>query len=136
MRNIGLFTKPKISPNKKWSSGYYSHDTMAEFYNQALMMVHPSSGEGAARAVQEAMACGLPVIALKSVVPWLENDFSCPIDDLSQLEEAIMTWVDNPQKAMEMGINGRKWLVENHAFQIMAAAISKFHDLPKSQQTP
>ncbi|MEO5333854.1 MAG: glycosyltransferase [Magnetococcus sp. YQC-5] len=132
IRRMGWVLSPKTSPDGRWVSDLFAHDKMPWVYNQAHVMVHPSSGEGAARAVQESLACGVPVVALKHVVPWLQADHGVVLDSLSQLDEAVMSLVENPVKASVMGLQGRQWLLNHHSFDKMAQAVSVFHGLPKA----
>ncbi len=72
----------------------------------------PSLNEGMGRVIVEAMAAGLPVVASEvGGIPDLVEDgrtgFLCGPGDLAGISEAIARLFDDPEKAREMGEQGR-----------------------------
>ena len=120
----------KSSSGKIWS-GRFTHRMMPEVYNMARVMVHPSIAEGAARAVQEAIGCQLPVIARREAVPWIEPEFGIAVDDISELDGAISGLLSSTEKRTEMGRKGREWLLENHSFEHLLKVVDKFNRMKK-----
>ncbi|MBF0176004.1 MAG: glycosyltransferase family 4 protein [Magnetococcales bacterium] len=131
MRKIGLFRGLKRSGDGKVASARFSHDRMPEVYNQGRLLVHPSLKEGAARAVQEALACATPVVGLRQALPWVEPEFGLLLDDVNELEGAILQLLADPPRLEAMGAAGRKWLQDNHAFTRLAAFVENLHGLGK-----
>lgn len=131
LQRLGLGRGPKRSASGKMVSGRFPHQEMPNVYNRARLMVHPSRGEGAARAVQEALACAVPVVVLKDVVPWVEADFGMALDDVSQLERSVMELLANAEHLQKMGERGRNWLIAHHAFNHLAETVRGYHDFPK-----
>ena len=87
---------------------------MAEVYRRAAAVLLPTRLEGLPLVVQEAMACGLPVIA--SRIPPLvealgENEdcgILCDVDDVAQFVKAAERLASSPEQAAAMGRRARK----------------------------
>lgn len=68
-----------------------------KFIKRTDMLVHPSMSEGFANAIIEAMACGVPVVALdcnygpRDIIKHGENGFLVPMNDEGALIDAITT---------------------------------------------
>lgn len=95
--------------------GFFNNAAMPSLYSQSKVFVHPSLAEGAPRCVQEALACEVPVVALKSTVPYIEPEFGIPCSSHDEFEDAVLTLLSDNKKRARMGRNGREWLVENHS---------------------
>lgn len=82
----------------EWSPGG-NHDVLSELLRQADLFVMPTLEEGFARAVSEALACGLPVITTAHsgvndfIVPG-KNGEIVPLRDAGAVAEAIFKWGD------------------------------------------
>lgn len=93
--------------------GYKSHDSVMKILSSSNIFLFPSLvKEGFPKAVLEAMACGLPVIATSiSVLPTLIADrsgilLSNPTPE--DLTGAILKMTASPEKMAEMGTNARQ----------------------------
>ena len=89
-----------------------------EKYTAAMdVYVLPSYREGFGMGVVEASAMGVPVVVTKYPGPSsaMEEDvsgYSVPVRDVDQLTKYILQFLRNPEKAKEMGLQGRKWVEE------------------------
>lgn len=108
----------------KKESDLFAHLQILPFQNQSLMplvyrlgdvLVLPSKGPGETwgLAVNEAMACGLPVIVSDKVGcadDLVENNFNGFIfksGDVSQLAEKMLFFIENKDKIIQMGLASR-----------------------------
>lgn len=85
----------------------------------ASMFVLPSNYEGMPNALMEAMALGLPVISTNCPCGgsryWIEPGVTgqlVPVKDIDTMAKAIEFYIQNPEKADEMGTNARERLHE------------------------
>jgi glycosyltransferase involved in cell wall biosynthesis len=79
-------------------------------YRQAAALVFPSLLEGSARVIQEALACGLPVITTPNagaIVRDGEEGFVVPIRDEEALCQRIWELYQRPELRQEMGLKAR-----------------------------
>lgn len=83
----------------------------------AAMFVLPSNYEGMPNALMEAMTLGIPSISTDCPCGgsryWIEhmkNGQLFPVGDEDALEQAILFYIENPEKAEEMGRAGREKL--------------------------
>jgi glycosyltransferase involved in cell wall biosynthesis len=89
--------------------GFVHREELAELYALAEALVFPTHSDPWGLVVNEAMACGLPVIAseVAGCVPDLvenaENGFVVPPGDVGELERAMRMLLSNPTLAREMG---------------------------------
>lgn len=79
-----------------------------EYLRSSHVFVFPTLLEGSAKAVYEAMSCGLPVITTKnagSIIEDGKSGFIINIGDIDSLKEKILCFYNNHDKIKEMGIN-------------------------------
>ena len=83
----------------------------------AAMFVLPSNYEGMPNALMESMTLGIPSISTDCPCGgsryWIEhmkNGQLFPVGDEDALEQAILFYIENPEKAEEMGREGREKL--------------------------
>lgn len=84
-----------------------------ELYSLMDIFVLPSHREGFPRTIIEAMASARPVIAtyIRGCRDAVENGITgklIPVNDSDKLTEEIIYFLNNPDKAKEMGVAGRK----------------------------
>ncbi len=83
----------KNRPSNMHALGRLNQDQMREQYRQAHLLVFPSRGEGLARAIMEALACGTPVVAanISSMPEAVDSQVGrlCPPDDVAAFVEAV-----------------------------------------------
>ena len=89
--------------------GFVHREELAELYALAEALVFPTHSDPWGLVVNEAMACGLPIIAseVAGCVPDLvenaENGFVVPPGDVEELVRALRILLSNPAVAREMG---------------------------------
>jgi glycosyltransferase involved in cell wall biosynthesis len=88
------------------------HD-IPSFLREAKFLVHTSESEGCPNAVMEAMACGLPVVALKAGdIPYLVEDgrtgFVLGQDDTQNLVDRIIKLLTHEGLSFSMGAASRE----------------------------
>jgi glycosyltransferase involved in cell wall biosynthesis len=89
------------------------------------VFVFPSNQEGSAKAIYEAMACGLPVITTPnagSVIRDRKEGFIIPPRDKEAIKEKMLYFYNNPEKIEEMGKKARK-LAEEYTWERYAENI-------------
>jgi len=89
--------------------GFVHREELAELYALAEALVFPTHSDPWGLVVNEAMACGLPIVAseLAGCVPDLvanaENGFIVPSGNVEELARAMRTLLSNPALARKMG---------------------------------
>ncbi len=96
-------------------------ERLAELYRASDTFVFPSRREGLGNVMLEAMACGLPVIiselpGLEKVVKDGKNGMVVPVEDKTQLAEAIIRLCNNEMLLKELAEAAQKYILENHGF--------------------
>ena len=93
-------------------TGLLQASEVAEWYRRSHLFVFPSVNEGLARAIFEAMACGLPVIATE--LSGAEDCISTGVQgdvvrarDVGALATAMLWHYENAEASAQMGAAGR-----------------------------
>jgi glycosyltransferase involved in cell wall biosynthesis len=112
--------------NGSWLKFYGSlnESDVLNHLRNASMMVLPSYTEGFPIVVTEAMSMGCPVIATDvgaiSEMLDIKSDHSCGIcvspKNIEELSSALLTLMNDPEKAKEMGLNGVNRVLANYTF--------------------
>lgn len=94
--------------------GFVTHDSLLQQYGSMHLYVTPTRYETRGYTIQEAMACGCPVIAsdigaVPELVRHQENGWLVPRDDVDALAETIVFALRNPQIREEYGIAARNF---------------------------
>lgn len=90
--------------------------TNVEKYTSAMdVYVLPSYREGFGMGVIEASAMGVPVVVTQypgpsSAVKEGVSGYSVPVKDVQKLTEYILYFLQNPEEAKKMGLQGREWV--------------------------
>jgi glycosyltransferase involved in cell wall biosynthesis len=98
-----------IKPGTVTFSGFAQKEQLAEFYALADALVFPTHSDPWGLVVNEAMACGLPVIAtnVAGCVPDLVHDgingLIVPVADAAELASAMTKLVNNDELRVQMG---------------------------------
>jgi glycosyltransferase involved in cell wall biosynthesis len=110
--------------------GFVHREELAELYALAEALVFPTRSDPWGLVVNEAMACGLPIIAseVAGCVPDLvkngENGFIVPPGDVEELVRAMRTLLSNPTITREMGARSALQ-IQTHTPEACAEGFSK-----------
>lgn len=116
------------------------HAELVAHYQNASVFVFPSLMEGSARVIQEAMACGLPIITTPnsgSIVQDGVEGFVVPIRDPEAISARILELYNHPARRREMGLAARAAAVREFAPEVYHQGLirlyaslgeSKFHE--------
>ncbi len=123
----------KRYPGRIWFPGRENQQGVVSWMRSSDVFVLPSRREPWGLVVNEAMVCGLPVIAtdacgcVDDLVQPARNGYVVPVDDVEKLAEAMTSLAGNPTKRMEMGEAARQmiapWVIERQAETIKSALI-------------
>jgi glycosyltransferase involved in cell wall biosynthesis len=100
-------------------------------YREAAALVFPSLIEGSARVIQEALACGLPVITTPnagSVVRDGEEGFVVPIRDEEALALRILELYRRPDLRQEMSLKARAAAERHFQFAAYRAGLVELYN--------
>ncbi len=107
-----------------FTSGFFPNDELPSLYNRAKVFVHPSTEEGASRAVNEALACGIPVVVHKDGAPYIKPEFGVVCESDQEFEVAVMALLGDDKRREEMGRKGREWIMKNHSAKKLLDAVN------------
>jgi glycosyltransferase involved in cell wall biosynthesis len=111
-------------------------DEIPEHYRSCSLFVLPStsaSQEGFGMVLLEALACARPVVstsivgAAEDIKKYRAGIIVDPMDSRA-LAKAIVELLTNREKAMEMGVNGRKLVEEKYTWKKIAESIEKIYN--------
>ncbi|MBL1172752.1 MAG: glycosyltransferase family 4 protein [Chloroflexi bacterium] len=105
---------------------------LACLYQASDMFVFPSRNEGLGNVVLEAMACGMPVVVsrlpvLEGVVQHEHNGLLVPIGDSQAVQDNIVTLINTPTLARELGESARNVIQQAHTFQNWQINLIRFY---------
>ncbi len=98
------------------------------------IFVHPSGiREGLPLAIAEAMACGIPVVAgdiggTSEIVKDGETGLLTPPGNVHALAGSIISLIENPGMAREMGKKGREFVEEKFSSRLMVKKTEDLYD--------
>lgn len=113
-------------------AGKVSFDELPAYYNAGTVFAMPARTRGGGLDVEglgivylEAQACGVPVIAGNSggaPETVIDGETGVVVNGASadSVGTGLLTVLDNPRRASEMGIHGREHVVENWTWEVMA----------------
>lgn len=102
-------------------AGWHPHSALPDFLNSSDLLVHPSVNEQFGQVLVEAMACGLPAIAVErggpaSIIDHGKTGWLIPPDDREALEGALIEAVNDRVARRRMGSAAREEAVESYAW--------------------
>jgi sugar transferase (PEP-CTERM/EpsH1 system associated) len=123
---------------RAWLPG--ARDDVADILRMLDCFVLPSQAEGTSCTLQEAMACGLPVVATAvGGTPELVTDqlTGClvPADDAGAMAEALAAWLHEPARAQACSTAARHKATETFGLGAMVSAYARLFVAP-SVPTP
>jgi glycosyltransferase involved in cell wall biosynthesis len=105
-------------------------DDIARLYAETTLAVAPSVYEGFGFPPAEAMACGVPVVATSGgSLPEIVGDagVQVPVKDADALASGIASLLDNPSRRSELGVKGRRRIIENFLWSRTASEITRVY---------
>jgi len=115
--------------------GYVPDEKLPSLYSASDIFVLPAIYENFPFAILEAQATGLPVVSTKvgGIPEFLadkENGFLIDPGDEKQLTQRVLTLLQDPKLAEEMGRRGRKLIEEKFAWRLITSqVIDLYHKL-------
>ena len=114
-------------------AGAQPHNKIPDFLSAGDIFVLPSYNEGLPNAVLEAMACSRPVVATKvggipEAVRNGETGFLVNIKDVNALIKSIDKLLSNEELCTEMGLSGKKIIVEKFSWEYNAKEHMKIYE--------
>jgi glycosyltransferase involved in cell wall biosynthesis len=102
-------------------AGWHSHAELPGFINASDLLVHPSANEQFGQVLVEAMACGLPAIAVDrggpaDIIDHRKTGWLIPPDDLGALVEAMLFAVNDPVARRRAGEAARREAQRSYAW--------------------
>ena len=100
---------------------------VARYLSAMDVFVQPSLKEGSPTAVLEAMACGIPTVAVRSTgCAELHEQIEQPLlvdpDDIESLQELLSDLADDADRRRELGEGGRQAVIHKFSFERMVEA--------------
>lgn len=105
-------------------------DDVSPVLASADIFILPSRWEGLSRALMEAMAAGLPVIAtqvdgIKDLITNGVNGLLVPSEDTQELEDSILQLIEDPEMRKRIGTAGQAHVLKTHSVDDMC---KKYYD--------
>jgi glycosyltransferase involved in cell wall biosynthesis len=102
-------------------AGWHSHEELPGFINASDLLVHASVKEQFGQVLVEAMACGLPAIAVDrdgpaTIVDDPATGWLVPPDDLDALAEAMVEAVNDPPARLLRGVSAGEEVVDRYSW--------------------
>jgi L-malate glycosyltransferase len=118
-----LCKKLKIEKNVIWT-GILRGRELAETTGCNDIFVTSSKSENMPLSVLEAMACGLPIVAvsengLKEIIKDNENGYLCRADNEEEISQKIKDLLENPEKHRQFSLCSRKLACEYSKGKVM-----------------
>jgi len=124
-----------IAPGTLVFPGFAQRDQLASFYALAEVLVFPTLSDPWGLVVNEAMACGLPIIATDvagcstDLVKPGENGYVIPAGDVSKLAVAMQTFACDQQLSSRMGESSAR-LIEHFSPELCAEGLALASGVP------
>lgn len=123
-------------------AGWHSQTALPDFINASDLLVHPSANEQFGQVLVEAMACGLPAIAVDrggpaDIIDHDDTGWLIPPDDLGALVEAMLFAVNDPVARRRAGEDARREAHRSYAWAPIGARLAGIvHDSVKRPRQP
>jgi glycosyltransferase involved in cell wall biosynthesis len=105
--------------------GYVRDDLVVPYYQNAIMFVLPSRFEPMGMTAQEAMACGLPVVAsqyggIRTVITDQVSGLLVDPADTDRFARAMTDLLDNENKRLSIGHEASRLIHEKYSWDVIA----------------
>tara|TARA_B110000003_G_scaffold124303_1_gene126628 strand:- start:448 stop:1578 length:1131 start_codon:yes stop_codon:yes gene_type:complete len=109
-------------------------DELIKKYSNADLFILPSKSEGLGRVVIEAQATGCPVLVSSNtgavdLIIDHETGYIFENDNLEDLKDKIKNIIDNQQNSVQVGLNGKSFVTQNHTIENFKFGYKKLFDL-------
>lgn len=113
-------------------TGYMPRSELVEYYRQSDVFAFASVTETQGLVVLEALAAGLPVVAVakEGVADVLKNGVGCLLIDDVQLEpfvDRLLKILENPGLSMKMSKDGMNYVLEHWSMNTMAHRLDEIY---------
>ena len=111
-------------------AGWHEHAPLPDFFNASDVLVHSSANEQFGQVLIEAMASGLPVIAVERggpahIVDHGETGWLIEPDDREALEQAMVEAVNEPERRQRMGVAARTEAIDSYGWPKIGAELAE-----------
>lgn len=111
-------------------AGWHAHDKLPEFLRAGDLLVHAAVREQFGQVLIEAMACGLPVIAVDrggpaAIVEDPETGWLVPPDDRDALAAAMTAAIRNPDDRRRRGKRAREEAVAHYSWSQLGKSLAE-----------
>ena len=112
--------------------GYVSEEAKRDILAATTLGVHPALSEPFGISVIETMAVGKPMVVTDSIGPATtvvngETGWIVPRGDAAALAAALLSLLDHPEQARQMGACGRKRVQENYTLAAMVNQVQSIY---------
>jgi glycosyltransferase involved in cell wall biosynthesis len=114
-------------------AGWHDHDELADILAATDVLVLPSVREQFGQVIVEAMACGLPAIAVDAygpaeIIDHGETGWLVEPDDLTSLTNALVEAVNRPAERRRRGANAAREARARYAWPSLAQRVADIYD--------
>jgi len=126
-----------VQPGVIRCTGFAHREQLAVYYALAEAFVFPTHTDPWGLVVNEAMACGLPIVAteaggcVEDLVQEGENGYVVPSANVTKLAEAMAAFARDPQLAARMGQRSAR-LVQGFSPELCAAGFATAAGVPRT----
>ena len=115
-------------------SPFIEVDELVQKYSSANLFILPSKSEGLGRVVIEAQATACPVLVSSNtgavdLIIDHETGYIFENNNLEDLKEKIKKIIDNQNHSVQVGLNGKSFVAQNHTIENFKFGYKKLFDL-------
>ena len=123
----------RVGARDVFLAGWHDHHELADILAAADVLVLPSVREQFGQVIVEAMACGLPAIAVDAfgpaeIVDHGETGWLVEPDDLTSLTNALVEAVNRPAERRRRGANAAREARARYAWPSLAQRVADIYE--------
>jgi D-inositol-3-phosphate glycosyltransferase len=109
--------------------GFMRHEDMPLLYGCADLLVHAATGEGFPLAVQEALACGLPVVLLwdAGYDALLDREVVSACNSIEYLQREVVALARDPARRARIAARGRPFVERSWSWAATASSYLRLY---------